>query len=100
MYNERTDTVTNPIMLVEVLSPSTEIDDRNDKLEEYLQIASLQEYLLISQDKAKIEQYVLKDGDWVYHSVTGLDGKITLPSINCELSLEDVYLKIEFEAEE
>lgn len=101
MHDERTDTVFNPIVLVEVLSPSTQIIDRNDKLEEYLKIDSLKEYLLVSQDKAKIEQFFLQDdGSWGFQLVTGLEKSITLPSINCQLSLADVYLKVDFEDED
>lgn len=100
MVDNRVDTVTNPILLIEVLSPSTEIEDRNDKLEEYLKINSLKEYLLVSQDKAKVEQFYLKeDGSWGFKLVTGLAKSITLPSIGCDLSLADVYLKIDFEDE-
>ena len=92
----RKDTIFNPIVLIEVLSPSTEIIDRNQKLDEYTQIADLQEYVLVSQDQMKIERFLRQDGaDWLYTKVTGTDGILSLPSIDCTLSLSDVYRKLD-----
>jgi Uma2 family endonuclease len=91
----RTDTITNPILIVEVLSETTALIDRNEKLDEYLQIDSLQEYVLISQDEPKIERYLRQpSGDWLYTQVVGLQHSIDLPSIGCKLALSDVYKKV------
>jgi Uma2 family endonuclease len=94
-YNKRNDTVTNPIVLLEVVSPSTETVDRNQKLKEYTQIASLQEYVIITQDEPLVERYLRQDsGDWIYTQVTGLDGVLDLPSIGYKLALVDVYSQV------
>jgi Uma2 family endonuclease len=94
----RTDTITNPILLVEVLSPSTALTDRNDKLAEYTQIESLQTYLLVSQQEARVEYYMRHQSNtWLYSVANGLDDMIALPSLSCTLALSKIYQKITFE---
>jgi Uma2 family endonuclease len=91
------DTLLNPTILIEVLSASTEKEDRGKKLREYRQIESLQEYLLISQESPQIERYLRQKGkDWLYSEVSGLESKIVLPSIEVTLELSDVYKKVTF----
>jgi Uma2 family endonuclease len=64
-------TITNPTMLVQVLSPSTEEDDRGTKWQHYQLIPSLREYVLVSQTAPRVERYVrLPSGGWEYNSVT------------------------------
>lgn len=95
--DDKFDTIMNPIVLIEVLSDSTESEDRGKKLREYRQIESLQEYLLISQDSPLIERYLRQaSGDWLYSEVSGLESKISLPSLEISLALADVYRKVEF----
>lgn len=97
--DDEQDTLLNPTLIVEVLSPSTEQFDRGKKFENYRLLPSLQEYVLIAQDRAHIEHYVRQEGGtWLYSEVKGLDavGEITLPSIGCSLSMADVYDKVEF----
>lgn len=73
----RTDTLTNPLLLVEVLSPATVLRDYNEKLEEYTQIETLQAYVRVSQDMPKVEVYRrYTDGKWLYEYATGLDAQI------------------------
>ncbi|MEL6408472.1 MAG: Uma2 family endonuclease [Chloroflexota bacterium] len=92
---DRTDIITNPKLIIEVLSPSTALEDRNVKLDEYTAIDSVQEYLLISQDEAKIERYLRQDsGDWLYSKVKGLDAILALPSLGITLDLALVYKKL------
>jgi len=91
----RTDTITNPTLIVEVLSPSTALEDRNAKLDEYRTLESVQDYVLISVDEAKVEVFSRYEGEtWLYTSVKGLDSSITLPSIDCILHLSDVYEQV------
>ncbi len=93
--NERTDTISNPILIVEVLSEGTMLVDRNEKLDEYLQMNSVREYVLIAQTEAKIERYLRQDsGDWLYTQISGVEGVIDLPSIGCKLALAEVYHKV------
>ena len=95
--DNRNDTISNPTIIVEVLSPSTSMIDRNEKLQEYLQIESLQEYVLVSQNQARIERYLRQDsGDWLYTQASGLQGSIELPSVSCKLPLSDIYKKVSF----
>lgn len=91
-------TVTNPTVIVEVLSPSTERYDRGMKFRHYRMIPSLQDYILISQDDHRIEHYMRQDTDiWQLHEAVGLQTQITVRSITCVLTLEDVYEKVELE---
>ena len=95
------DTLLNPTVLIKVLSPSTANYDRGKKLQEYQQITTVQEYLLVAQDEARIERYLRQETsrDWLYRDVRGLDAKLELPSIQCTLALADVYRKVSFEPE-
>ena len=94
--NER-DTLLNPTVIIEVLSSSTEAYDRGKKFQHYRTIKSVREYVLISQEKALIELYVRQGKQWILTFVDTLDSAIKLPSIDCTLSLSDVYEKVTFE---
>ncbi|MFN8451812.1 MAG: Uma2 family endonuclease [Anaerolineae bacterium] len=96
--SEYQDTLLNPTLIVEVLSPSTESFDRGRKFQHYRALASLQEYVLIAQDSAHIERYLRQPNDeWLLADATGLDASIELSSIGCTLVLADVYEKVTFE---
>lgn len=91
----QTDIITKPKLIIEVLSPSTALEDRNVKLDEYTALDSVQEYLLISQDEAKIERYLRQEsGDWLYSKVKGLDATLSLPSLGVTLDFAFIYKKI------
>ena len=90
------DIVSNPAVVVEVLSPSTERWDRVGKFAQYRRIASLREYVLVSQEEARIEWYTRRDdGAWVYGEVSGLDGVCRLEILGVSLSLGRIYRKVE-----
>ena len=90
-------TLLNPVLIVEVLSPSTEMIDRGRKFQHYRQLESLREYLLIAQDSPRIERFLRQDDNtWNLADATGLDASIELPSIGCTLVLADVYEKVTF----
>jgi Uma2 family endonuclease len=92
------DTLLNPTVLVEVLSPSTERYDRIAKSSYYRTLDSLAEHLLVAQDEVRLEQYVKQpNGQWVLFECTSLDGVVELPSISCSLPLRDVYDKVTFD---
>lgn len=91
------DTLLNPTVIIEVLSPSTETYDRGRKFQSYRTLESLQEYLLVSQDSVRIEHYVRQGEYWLLTDATKPEDTITLPSINCTLSLAEVYEKVIFE---
>ncbi len=89
--------LTNPSLLVEVLSSSTEAYDRGDKFTNYKSIESLSEYLLVAQHRPHITHYSKTDnGRWSYEEVNGLDGSIALVALGRELELREVYEDVEF----
>jgi len=92
------DSLVNPVVIVEILSDSTELYDRVLKFEHYQLIDSLQEYILVSQHRPRVEKYERnrEDNTWILSSYTKMDHVIKINSINCELLLSDVYFEIEF----
>ena len=90
------DTLLNPIIIVEVLSPSTEAYHRGEKLLHYRQLESLKEYILISQDRVYVERYLRKQEEWGYTSFQELDEVLPLTSIQCELPLQEIYERVKF----
>src|SRR6266496_1463986 len=88
------DSLLNPSVIVEVLSPSTEAYDRGRKFEHYRKLESLREYLLISSDRVSAHLYVRQpDGEWAVTVAVNPEDTIDLRSIDCRLKLADVYLK-------
>jgi len=95
--DEERDNLLNPTVIVEVLSPTTEAWDRGGKFERYQQRASLQEYVLIAQDRPRVERYARQgEEEWLLTVTTGLAGRVSLSSIECELRLAEVYRKVTF----
>ncbi len=96
----RSDTLTNPAVLVEVISPSSVATDRNEKLTEYTQIKSLEAYVLVSQGEPRIEVFRRFEGEqWLYEYANGLEGQMEVPSLGCVLALSKVYQKVRWGAE-
>jgi len=88
------DTLLNPTLLIEVLSPSTEAYDRGGKFAHYRKIATLREYLLVAQDQPSIERYLRQGDAWILSEALGLEATVPLESIDCVLSLREVYDKV------
>ncbi len=89
------DTLLNPTVIVEILSPSTSAYDRGDKFQHYQFIKSLQEYILIAQEACRVEQFVrVLEWEWKYRIYSSLEDIVKLESIGCELPLKEVYLKV------
>jgi Uma2 family endonuclease len=88
-----TDNLLNPVAIIEVLSPTTELHDRGKKFKRYKGIASLKEYVLVSQDEVLVERFLRQDaGDgWIYSTATSLDDSLTLSSAPVTLKLRDIY---------
>jgi Uma2 family endonuclease len=87
----------NPTVIVEVLSASTESYDRGEKFDHYRTLESLTDYLLIAQDKMRLEHYVRQPDDrWMLTVVSDPQGVLEIESIGCTLRLVDVYEKVEF----
>jgi len=91
----------NPQLIIEVLSPSTAKFDLDEKFALYRQLDTFREYVLIWQDKPKVARYYLNDnGIWEFADVNGLDASIIIRSIGFTLSLADVYQSVTFEDED
>lgn len=91
------DNLLNPILIVEVLSPSTESYDRGRKFESYQLLDSLKEYVLVAQDRPRVEHYLRQDGHvWLYTEVSGLDSSASLTSVGCQLPLAEIYERVAF----
>ncbi len=88
------DTLTNPEVIFEVLSESTEAYDRGDKFDQYRSIPSFNEYVLVSQDKVLVEHFVRQaDGSWNLRLLRTGD-RVVIPSLRCELAVEEMYRKV------
>ncbi|RKU28929.1 hypothetical protein C6499_09615 [Candidatus Poribacteria bacterium] len=90
------DTLLNPILIVEVLSPSTEAFDRGEKFAHYQELASLREYILVSQDRMRVEHYRLIETQWVGKMFETPEDILKFNSIECELPLKDIYARVLF----
>lgn len=88
---------TNPAVLVEVLSESTQDYDRGEKWRHYQTIESLKDYLLVWQDRPRVERYSrLQDSGWRYQLIEGLDQVVRVDALNAEIPLSEIYRGVEF----
>lgn len=90
------DTLINPAVIFEVLSPSTEAYDRGEKFAHYRRLESLTDYVLLSQDKPRVERFVRQGSLWVLMEISSLDDAINLTSLGCDLPLRELYDKVNF----
>lgn len=96
----RRDTITNPLIIVEVLSESTANYDRGEKFRLYRTIPTLQEYILISQSEMHVEQFAkTADKKWILSEDDRENSILTLNSIQFQISFRDIYDKVEFDTE-
>ena len=108
--DRREDTLLNPSVIIEVLSPSTEAYDRGAKFRQYRRLESLTDYLLISQDRALVEHYERQPDEdlpagepgtrWLLTAYQGLDNTVIIPSIGVALPLSEIYDKVEWSQDE
>ncbi len=95
--DERQDTLLNPTVVVEVLSDSTEANDRGKKFEQYRRLQSLQDYVLVAQSHRHIEHFTRQsESEWLLTEASSPDAQIRISSCECMLSLVEVYDKVEF----
>ena len=93
---EQKDTLLNPTLLVEVLSPSTEAYDRGRKFDHYKSIESLGQYLLVATDRIHADLFTRQaDGSWLLTSASRMEDSLDLQSVGCRLTLADLYEKVE-----
>ena len=88
------DTLLNPTVIVEVLSPSIEDYDRRGKFYSYQTLESLQEYILVSQYDVRVEQYISQDEEWKLTEYLSLDDVMINASIECQLAIRAIYAKV------
>jgi Uma2 family endonuclease len=93
------DTLTNPTVLIEVLSPNTRDYDRGTKFVHYRSLGSLREYVLVSQDQPLVEHYGKQgDGNWLLSEQADVSATVALASIGCQLAMAEIYDRVRFEA--
>lgn len=95
-YLGRQDVITNPLVIVEVLSPSTEDYDRGRKFDHYQTIPSLADYLMVAQGEPRVWLYTRRPDGWHFEILTGLETSVTLPAVGVTLPLHEIYALIEF----
>lgn len=101
MKNGGLDTLLNPVVIFEVLSPSTAASDRGEKFAMYREVESLQEYVLVEQHTMRVEHYARQEGGkWLLTDYQGADAVVNLSAIGAVLSLRDVYRRVDFETEQ
>jgi Uma2 family endonuclease len=94
--DEKQDTLLNPTLIVEVLSPKTEAYDRGKKFEHYRRLPSLREYILVAQHEVLVERFLRDGDDWHSTSLQNIDDTLQLASINCNVPLREMYAKVAF----
>jgi Uma2 family endonuclease len=97
--DDEVDTLLNPTVVVEVLSPSTEVYDRGKKFLHYRRVSTLKEYVLVSQDKILVERYTRQGDDWLLTELNQLSDTLQLASIGCAVPLREIYAKVVLNAE-
>jgi Uma2 family endonuclease len=94
--DDKQDTLLNPTVIIEVLSPTTESYDRDQKFAHYRRLASLREYVLVAQHEVLVVRYLRQGDDWLPTEFRSMDDTLSLASIDCHLPLREIYAKIVF----
>lgn len=89
------DTVANPLVVVEVLSPSTQTYDRGDKFWSYRRLASLKEYILVGQNPCHVERFSRKGAVWEFSETDDCSGELAVPALGIAIPLAEIYAKVE-----
>ena len=98
--DDRRDTLLNPNLIVEVLSPSTEGYDRGRKFEHYRSVPSISEYLLVSSDRVSAELFRRQEGGtWLLTAAGRLEDSLELQSVGCRLLLAEIYEKVDLDVQ-
>jgi len=99
LLDARQDTLLNPVVIIEVLSESTEAYDRGKKFGHYRTLESLQEYVLVAQDRVQVERFTRQPGEqWLLTAANRLEDTIALESVGCQLHLADIYEGVDWNA--
>jgi Uma2 family endonuclease len=101
LADDQKDTLLNPALVIEVLSPSTEAHDRGYKFAQYRQLESIREYVLVSQSEPRVERFERQpDGRWVLSEHVGMNAVCRFESVDCEVPLADIYENVAFGEEQ
>ena len=92
--DDHVDTLLNPVVIIEVLSPSTEAYDRGEKFAHYRRLDSLKEYILVSQDRVRVERYVRQGERWVLSELSIPDDVLEFAALDCRIKLSEIYRKV------
>ncbi len=91
------DTLLNPTAAFEIFSKNTSFQDKTEKLECYLAMASIREYLLVKEDEARVEHYFKQSPkQWIYRIYDAREDIVSIESINCKISLTEIYAQVKF----
>ena len=98
LEDEHLDTLLNPTVIAEVLSDSTEAYDRGEKFAHYRRLESLREYVLVAQNRMRVEHYRREGAVWVLTEISDPEGTLHLPSIDCHIPVHAIYESVTFDA--
>ena len=97
----RSDEILNPMLIVEVLSKSTNNFDKEDKFRFYRSIPELREYVLVSQYEFLVEQYIKSESnEWLFREYEGETATVSFASVGVQMSISEIYVKVVFETQE
>ena len=91
LEDDHFDTLLNPTIIIEVLSPSTERYDRGDKWAHFRQLETLQDYVLVAQDAMRVETFTRRGDEWIFGEASGADGVLKLEAAECSIRLDTIY---------
>lgn len=95
--DNKKDILLNPKVIIEILSKSTKLKDRNEKLDAYMSLADLTDYVLVEQDEMRIEHFIkITEKEWKVNLLTEKTDRLILESINCEITLAEIYREVKF----
>ncbi len=95
--DQNSDMLTNPTIAFDIFSKNTSFQDKTEKLECYLAMGSIREYILIKEDEMRVEQYAKQNAkQWIYRIYNERDDVVSLESINCKISLAEIYTQVRF----
>lgn len=95
------DVLVNPTIIVEIFSNTTNSSNKTEKLESYLEMASVRECLMVKEDEMRVEHYAKQNPkQWIYRIYNEREDVISLDSVNCKISLQEIYAQIKFKQAE
>ncbi|MBS1797511.1 MAG: Uma2 family endonuclease [Acidobacteria bacterium] len=98
-FDSNNTTLLNPVVIFEILSKSTEYRDRGEKAEDYFKLESMRDYVMIAQNRVRVEHYSrIQAGKWTFEVLENLDDVLVLNSIGCRIPLKNIYSKVELKS--